>query len=244
MRAEAEFARGQLALALGRIPAAVDRFTAVAADLHAAGWYDRDVSPEPELVEIHAMGGDLDRARRAYDRWLEYGARPSPRWGAALSARCAGLLADEDGYEAEFRRALALHETLPDAYALARTRLSFGERLRRGGRKLAAREQLRRAHEIFDRLEAGPWAERARRELRATGEKIRRATAGAGDQLTPQELQIAQQVAEGRTNKEVAAALFLSPKTIEFHLGRVFRKLDIGSRTELIRRMAADATPG
>ena len=87
-------------------------------------------------------------------------------------------------------------------------------------------------------MEAAPWAERARRELRATGERLRRATPQLGEELTPQELQVALQVAAGKTNKEAGAALFLSPKTVEFHLARVFRKLDVASRGELIHRFA------
>ena len=99
--------------------------------------------------------------------------------------------------------------------------------------------QLRGAVETFERLDADVWAEHARRELRATGEKLRR-EAGAGDELTPQELQVALQVAEGKANKEVAAALFLSQKTVEFHLSRIYRKLGLSSRTELVRALATE----
>jgi DNA-binding CsgD family transcriptional regulator len=101
--------------------------------------------------------------------------------------------------------------------------------------------QLRAALTLFDELAAEPWTERARAELRATGETMRRREPEERDELTPQELQIALQVAEGKTNKDVAAALFLSPKTIEFHLKRVYRKLGVRSRGELIRRFAASA---
>ena len=97
---------------------------------------------------------------------------------------------------------------------------------------------LRAAHADFERLGAGPWRERAAAELRATGERLGRRAAREGDELTPQELQVALQAAEGKTNKEIGAALFLSPKTVDFHLRRVFRKLDVRSRGELIRRFA------
>jgi DNA-binding CsgD family transcriptional regulator len=110
--------------------------------------------------------------------------------------------------------------------------------LRRAGRRVDARVQLRSALEAFEGLEAEPWIRRTRRELRATGEKLGRRAARTGDELTAQELQVALQVAEGKTNREVGAALFLSPKTVEFHLARVYRKLEISSRAELVRRFA------
>lgn len=103
-----------------------------------------------------------------------------------------------------------------------------------------ARRALTAAVESFDRLDAQAWAERGRRELRASGAKLRR-SAEPGDELTPQEHQIALQVAEGKANKEVAAALFLSPKTVEFHLSRIYRKLRVSSRAELVRRFAGAA---
>jgi DNA-binding CsgD family transcriptional regulator len=158
---------------------------------------------------------------------------------ATLAARCRGLLSGDDEFEQHFLDALALHDLIESPFAAARTRLCYGERLRRAGRRVDAREHLRAALEVFDRLGALPWAERARSELRASGETLRRRDAFEADQLTPQELQIALQVAEGKTNKEVGAALFLSHKTVEFHLSRIFRKLDLHSRAELIRRVAA-----
>ena len=167
------------------------------------------------------------------------GLRASPKWGAALVARCRGMLEDED-FEGRFLAALELHLDIPDRFQQARTMLAFGERLRRTARKRDARARLREALELFERLGATPWIMRTRRELRATGEKLGRRTAESGDDLTPQELQVALQVAEGKTNKEVGAALFLSPKTVEFHLARVYRKLDISSRAELIRRFPGE----
>jgi DNA-binding NarL/FixJ family response regulator len=99
---------------------------------------------------------------------------------------------------------------------------------------------LRAALERFDELRAAPWADRAQRELRATGERIRRSRPAAGQELTPQELQVALPVAEGKTNKEAAAALFLSPKTVEFHLASVYRKLGVTSRRDLIKRVSTE----
>jgi DNA-binding CsgD family transcriptional regulator len=159
-----------------------------------------------------------------------------------VAARCAALVAGENDFEDHFRRALDLHPPDDDVLGRARTQLCFGERLRRGGRRIEARAQLRAALETFERLGAGPWEERARGELRVSGERLRRREPHEAEQLTPQELQIALQVADGKSNKDVGAALFLSHKTIEFHLGRVYRKLDINSRAELIRRFAADAS--
>jgi DNA-binding CsgD family transcriptional regulator len=151
----------------------------------------------------------------------------------AAAARCRGLLAAEDGFEVEFSRALELHARTPTPFERARTELCLGERLRRAKRRAEAREPLRTALTTFERLGAASWTERARTELAATGETARRRDPYAAEQLTPQELQVALVVARGATNKEAGAALFLSPKTIETHLGRVYRKLNVRSRTEL-----------
>ena len=124
---------------------------------------------------------------------------------------------------------------MPTPFERARTELAWGERLRRSGRRTEARERLNRALRIFDRLGAAPWAERARGELRASGQSVLTPEQRAEDALTPQELQVAAIVAGGATNREAAAALFLSVKTIEFHLRHVYRKLGIRSRTELAR---------
>jgi DNA-binding CsgD family transcriptional regulator len=164
------------------------------------------------------------------------------RWTAAVSRRCEGLLADEDAFAPHFEQALTIHESAADAFQLARTHLCYGERLRRSGRRIQAREQLRQALELFDRLEARPWYERTRRELQASGEKLRRHEPWKTEELTPQELQIALQVADGKTNKEVGAALFLSPKTVEYHLTHVYRKLDLHSRAQLILLFASEGT--
>ena len=126
-----------------------------------------------------------------------------------------------------------LHGQTPDAFETGRTHLAYGGRLRRERQRVRAREQLRAAIDVFDRLGAGPWSEMARAELAATGETARRRDVTTLNDLTPQELQIALSLAEGRTTRETAAALFLSPKTIEYHLRSVYRKLDhrIAQRT-------------
>ena len=143
-----------------------------------------------------------------------------------------------------FGAALELHEQgAGSAFDRARTELLYGERLRRAKRRVDAREHLRSAIELFDGLGAAPWSEQARRELRASGESISRRDPTAPEKLTPQELQVALQVAEGKTNRDVAAALFLSPKTVEFHLTHVYRKLDIHSRAELVRLFSSERAP-
>ena len=117
------------------------------------------------------------------------------------------------------------------------TQLAFGERLRRARNRVLARQQLRAALETFEHLDAEPWAERARSELAATGETRRRRDPATVDELTPQELQIALLLASGKTTREAAAALFLSPKTVEYHLRHVYLKLGIHSREELARAL-------
>ena len=163
-------------------------------------------------------------------------ANPAP---AARAARCRGILAGDD-FDADFLEAIALHERGDVVFQHARTHLAYGERLRRARRRRDARAQLRAAAEIFDRLDARPWAERARAELRASGETTSSAGKG-GEQLTPQELQIALLVTQGRTNAEVGRAVFLSTRTVEFHLSRAYRKLGVASRTELTHRLASAA---
>ena len=121
----------------------------------------------------------------------------------------------------------------------ARARLAYGERLRRAGRRVDAREQLSDALSTFEGVGAAPWAGQARRQLQASGATLRRRDPNAADVLTPQELQVALYVADGRTNREVAASLFISPKTVELHLSRIYRKLGVRSRTELARVHAA-----
>jgi DNA-binding CsgD family transcriptional regulator len=157
-------------------------------------------------------------------------------------ARCEALLRARDPDEA-FSEALAAAPALPPLQR-ARTELLYGEWLRRERRRTDARGHLRAALELFHTLGAVPWAERAEAELRATGETTRKRDVFAVQQLTPQELQIAGLVTEGLTNKEIAAQLFLSPRTVDYHLRKVFTKLGIASRTELIRDGVRQGAPG
>ena len=158
--------------------------------------------------------------------------------------RCRGLLSDNEEIDQHFRAALEWHERAPDPFERARTQLCYGERLRRMGRRNDARAALRSALSTFDELAAGPWANRAVAELDRTGERARRRTPDTADQLTPQERQVAMLVSQGATNREAAAALFVSPKTVETHLSHVYRKLGVRSRAELAHRFAAAAGSG
>ena len=123
------------------------------------------------------------------------------------------------------------------AVELARSRLLYGEWLRRENRRVDAREQLRAAHEMFSRMGAAAFAERARRELSATGETVRKRTAETLDELTTQEAQVARLARDGHTNPEIGAQLFISPRTVEYHLHKAFTKLGISSRRELRRAL-------
>lgn len=189
----------------------------------------------PDLVEAAVHADQPDRAGRLlrdFSAWSDAAGAPDLR---ALAARCRALLASGDTAEAEFHWALDLHDRADQPMEKARTELLLGEHLRRARRRSDARPHLRAALEAFHRLGAPAWADRAQQELRATGEKVRHRQLSAVDTLTPQELRIAVAVSEGVTNREVAAQLFLSPRTIDYHLRKVFQKLGITSRAELIR---------
>jgi DNA-binding CsgD family transcriptional regulator len=206
--------------------------------LRSHGIQDADLSPVPELVEIYLRLGRGPQAAEIAGEFIRDADIKGQPWALARAARCRVLLAAEGESDPAFEAALALHAQTADAFETARTRLAYGARLRRERQRVRAREQLRAAVDVFDHLGADPWSEMARTELAATGETARRRDVTTLNDLTPQELQIALSLAEGRTTRETAAALFLSPKTIEYHLRSVYRKLDIGSRSELKAAMA------
>ena len=231
---------GLLELALGNLDEAERELEVAAHGLDELGIHSRVIIPRAELVEVYARAGRSEEAESALAAMGTSLECQSPV-GLAGGARGRGLLAADDRFEEFFAEAFVEHERSDDRWALARTRLCFGERLRRAARRVDAREQLRLALQAFEDMGADAWAERARAELRATGEKLRRRQSWEAEELTPQELQIALHVARGMTNRQVGAALFLSHKTIEFHLGRIYRKLDMRARAELIRRFATEA---
>jgi DNA-binding CsgD family transcriptional regulator len=189
-------------------------------------------------IEACIRSGALAEAERSLAVLERRAVQTGLRWPAAAAARCRGLLSDEAGYEQEFETALDLHgDDMP--FERARTLLCLGMRRRRSRRRADARAALHAALAFFEAAGAEPWAEQARAELRAAGDVSGPSVDHSLRSLTPQELQVALVVAEGATNKEAAASLFLSPKTVEFHLGNVYRKLSVRSRTELVRRVAS-----
>jgi DNA-binding CsgD family transcriptional regulator len=196
-----------------------------------------------DLIEALVRSGKRAEASKQLDRLLENAGLTESRWANAVGARCRALLVDDAEADDAFESALELHEVDSNELEHARTQLAYGERLRRVRRRRDSREHLHRALEAFERLGARPWAERARAELRASGERLRPRKPTAHERLTPQELQVSLAAADGLTNKEIGARLFLSPKTVEFHLGRAYRKLDVRSRAELIKLFAKQAAP-
>jgi DNA-binding NarL/FixJ family response regulator/tetratricopeptide (TPR) repeat protein len=196
----------------------------------------------PTLVEAYVGLGRAADAADLAGRYAAVTAQSSPAATAALVARCRGLTAAEEEAAAEaFQAALAAHAQAPDAFEAARTRLLYGARLRRAGQRVAAREQLRAALDAFTAMDLTAWAQRAADELAATGATARPRRPLASEPLTSQETRVALLVARGLSNREVAAALFLSPKTIEHHLASVFRKRGFRSRTELASAFATAA---
>jgi DNA-binding CsgD family transcriptional regulator len=231
----AAWAVGLLHLGLGQWEVAATRLEAVTSPAPGSGHPFVALQALPDLVEAAVRAGRLEVAEATATRFTGYAADDAPAWQRALAARCQALITrPAEAREQLLSEALALHDH-DRPFGRARTQLLLGEHLRRERRKVEARAQLRDATETFERLGAAPWEARARAELRATGERVRKREPSTLTQLTPQQLYIVRLVAEGATNKEVAAQLFLSPRTVDHHLRNVFAKLGISSRAELIR---------
>lgn len=228
-----DHALGDLELSLGRPELAAEQFARLARRLDDLGLEDADLAPGPELVDALLRLGRPDEAREVADAYREHAVRKDQPWALARADRAHGQLAPAEAMDPLFASALGRHEQTLDRFETARTRLAYGERLRREGRRVDARAQLRTALEEFDDLGAAVWSDRAAAELTATGERVRRTSVSATAELTPQELQVSLLLADGRTTREAAAALFLSPKTVEYHLRKVYTKLGISSRAEL-----------
>jgi DNA-binding CsgD family transcriptional regulator len=187
-----------------------------------------------ELIEAGVRSGGSDEAAGALDRLSQRTQAAGTTWALGVEARCRGLLTDDETHYQESVDRLAHSRATLE---LARSQLVYGEWLRRENRRLDAREQLRAAHELFVDMGAEAFAERARRELAATGETVRKRTVETLDELTTQEVQVARLAADGHTNPEIGAQLFISPRTVEYHLRKVFGKLGISSRKELRRAL-------
>jgi DNA-binding CsgD family transcriptional regulator len=192
----------------------------------------------PDLVEAYARVGRTDDARACLQELIRLAAAQQRASWQARIARCHALLDDGD-LDSRRTEALSWHAKGAMPFELARTQLCFGELLRRRRRRADARDLLSQALEEFEALGCAPWAERARQELAACGTTVTaQASASPLSQLTAQEVQVALAVAKGVTNQEVAATLFLSVKTVEYHLSNIYRKLSMRSRAQLIRKLA------
>ena len=235
-------ARGLLELGAADIDAALHHLEQVQDLQRRMGVIDPVlVQPAGDLAEALVRAGRPEEAAAVVRDELQPAAAAGSRWAGWTAARVCGLLDASMAATTHFDEAFALHDQLAWPFERARTAMCFGEVLRRNRGRTRAREQLRAALDIFERLGAEPWARRTRAELEATGGHAGAHRVGASVHLTPQELQVALAVAEGATNAEVAASLFLSAKTIEYHLSKIYRKAGLSSRDQLAGLIAAHA---
>jgi DNA-binding CsgD family transcriptional regulator len=234
--------RGLHALACGDAEAAAAALRAALAIKRACDIEDATTHPviAADLVEALMRCGRADEAA-AEAAALHAAAVRSGRDSALALAERAGALVREDG-GAQFQRAWELHAETADRFAKGRTALAWGDALRRSGARVESRTMLEAARAEFERLGAAPWEEQATSALARSG-KVLRKEAARRDELTPAELEVASLVAEGKMNKEIAAALWISEKTVEAHLSRIFRKLGIRNRAELAGRQASGISP-
>ena len=194
-----------------------------------------------ELVEAATRCDETELARDALERVVAATAVADNDWALGIQARSRALLSDRESAEPLYREAVERLGRTRLRPELARAHLLYGEWLRRENRRVDARGQLRAAHDLFVTIGMEAFAERAGAELLATGEKVRKRTIEKRDELTPQELQIARLARDGLSNPEIGARLFLSPRTVEWHLRKVFAKLEIRSRRELVNALPAEA---
>lgn len=240
IRTYAHAARGHAALACGDPEAAITELEPLVSHCAQRGLREPAVVGwQPDHVEALIRLGRPRESRTALSVLAEQAHATGGAWARAATCRCRGLIDRE--HDRHFQEALALHALDPRPFETARTRLAYGTRLRRDRRRGEARVQVEQALEVFERLRATPWTERARTELEALGVTRRPSDPARRDELTPRERQIALAVTDGLTNREIAARLFLSEKTVERHLVAVYAKLGVRSRTELVGRLAAGA---
>jgi DNA-binding CsgD family transcriptional regulator len=197
----------------------------------------------PELVEAATRTGHPKAADEALSRLGETTRAGASAFGLGLEARSRALVNEGATAETAYREAIDHLDNGRAHPGLARSHLLYGEWLRRQTRRVDARQHLRIAHEMLHAIGMTAFAERARRELLATGETVRRRTNDTRDVLTPQEAQIARLAARGETNPEIGARLFISPRTVEYHLRKVFGKLNVSSRRELTGVLPGEAVP-
>jgi DNA-binding CsgD family transcriptional regulator len=228
---------GFLELGLGRVREAIGHLEPAAEIARRHGVAEHGLMPwSADLIEAYARAGRTEEARHglaALERDVIGSDVACPR---AMHARCLGMLTDD--YDAAFAEALAWHDRRPMPFERARTQLAYGRRLYREGRRADARVPLRAALEGFERLGAEPWAARARDELRAAGGRLRATSVGDGAALSAQEARVATAAARGGSTREIAAGLFLAPKTVEFHLGQIYRKLGVRTRAQMVAVLA------
>ena len=241
----ASTALGQLEMSLARPDAAIvtlERAVMLGRRQHVG---QPLIAPcHPEYIEALLQLGRRTEAMRALDEFDAQVQAADSAWGRATAERCRAMLADDGGALTLFERALELHTATPTPFDRARTELRFGEALRRHRRPGEARVHLRAALDEFERLGAGRWMDQVVVALAAAGERVVAPREPILARLTPQEMQVCLAVAEGATNREVAARLFLSHKTIETHLSNAYRKIGVRSRTELATLVARHATNG
>jgi DNA-binding CsgD family transcriptional regulator len=192
----------------------------------------------PELIEAAVRAGAPELAVKTNRRLADRTRASGTDWALGIAARSQALLVDDGGADDLYAEAIELLGRTRVAIDLARAHLLYGEWLRRQRRRVEARKELRIAHEMFTGFGIEAFAERTRVELQATGERARKQTAETLDQLTPQESHVSLLAAQGNTNKEIAAQLFISQSTVEYHLVKVFRKLGVKSRTQLARHLS------
>jgi DNA-binding CsgD family transcriptional regulator len=228
-----DWAEAVLYNGLGRYAEALEASRRVLdeAELVPVGW------AMPELIEAAVRTGALDLAAETNRLLSERTSASATDWALGIAARSQALLAEHPSADELYREAIERLSHTRVAVDLARARLLYGEWLRRERRRTAARTELRAAHEFFSDSGVEGFAERARVELEATGEHARKRSVDTLGDLTPQEVQVSRLVAQGQTNREIAAQLFISPSTVEYHLRKVFRKLGVKSRTQLASRM-------
>jgi DNA-binding CsgD family transcriptional regulator len=210
------------------------------AEALASAWqlYEHDFPPHgnqvlAEIVEAGVRGGNQDAAEAAFARLSERAGASATPWALGLLARSEALLADDGTAEPSYQGAVAHLSATPVRTDLARAHLLYGEWLRRQKRRLDARAELKTAYDMFATMGANAFAERARVELAATGERARRRSVDTSNDLTPQEDQVARLASQGATNREIAERLYISDSTVDYHLRKVYRKLGLSSRRAL-----------